>query len=162
MQPLLIIKLLVLLSIANGAPAITTQILGDRFSQPIDGGLVFFDRRRLFGPSKTIRGALISIALTAAAAPLLGLDAIIGAVVGGGAIAGDLFSSFLKRRLDFAPSSQAIGLDQIPEALFPLLACYRLLSLSAVDILVTVTAFSLGAILLSPVFHRIGLRDRPF
>ncbi len=162
MQLLLIIKLLVLLSIANGAPAITTQILGDRFSQPIDGGLVFFDRRRLFGPSKTIRGALISIALTAAAAPLLGLDAIIGAVVGGGAIAGDLFSSFLKRRLDFAPSSQAIGLDQIPEALFPLLACYRLLSLSAVDILVTVTAFSLGAILLSPIFHRIGLRDRPF
>jgi hypothetical protein len=35
-------------------------------------------------------------------------------------------SSFIKRRLALVPSSQAIGLDQIPESLFPLLACRQL------------------------------------
>src|SRR3954470_15157843 len=122
----------------------------------------FFDGRRLFGPSKTIRGALASIALTTAVAPLLGLEASIGALAGGMAILGDLFSSFVKRRLGFPPSAQAIGLDQIPEALFPALACSMLFPLGALDIAVVVAGFSIGALLLSPVFYRIGLRDRPF
>jgi hypothetical protein len=41
MQPLLIAKLIVLLSIANGAPVILKKIFGDRFSRTIDGGLLF-------------------------------------------------------------------------------------------------------------------------
>jgi CDP-2,3-bis-(O-geranylgeranyl)-sn-glycerol synthase len=82
--------------------------------------------------------------------------------VAGTAMVGDLISSFIKRRLGFAPSSRVTGLDQIPESLFPLLACRDLLSLSGIDILAGAAVFSLGAILLSPVFHRIGIRDRPF
>ena len=163
MQPLLIAKLIVLLSIANGTPVLLKKLFGDRFSQPIDGGLLFFDQRRLLGPpSKTVRGALVSIVLTTLAAPLLGLEASTGALVASMAMVGDLFSSFIKRRLDFAPSSRVTGLDQIPESLFPLLACRDLLSLSGIDILTGAAVFSLGAILLSPVFHRIGIRDRPF
>jgi len=162
MQPLIIAKLIVLLSIANGAPVILKKIFGDRFSRTIDGGLLFFDRRRLLGPSKTIRGALASVVLTTLAATLLGLEAATGALVAGTAMIGDLFSSFIKRRLDFAPSSRVTGLDQIPESLFPLLACRGQLSLTWIDILTGAAVFSLGAILLSPVFHRIGIRDRPF
>jgi CDP-archaeol synthase len=113
-------------------------------------------------PVKDSPGALASVVLTTAAAPLLGFEPSVGAVVGCTAIIGDLLSSFVKRRLGFAPSSQAMLLDQIPEALFPVLACSVLLPLSAVDIVVVVASFSVGAILLSPVFHRIGLRDRPF
>src|SRR2546421_11799488 len=64
MQPLLIAKLIVLLSIANGTPVILKKVFGDRFSWPIDGGLLFFDRRPLLGPSKTIRGALASVVVT--------------------------------------------------------------------------------------------------
>lgn len=162
MHPLLIAKLIVLLSTANGTPVLAKRLCGDRLSQPIDGDLVFFDRRPLFGPSKTIRGALVSVVLTTLAALALGLDAATGALVGSMAIVGDLFSSFIKRRLDFAPSSRATGLDQIPEALFPLLTCRGLLSLSALDILVGAAVFWIGSMLLSPVFHRIGIRDRPF
>lgn len=162
MHPVLIAKLVILLSLANGAPVLVKRLLGNRFARPIDGGLVFADGRRVFGPSKTIRGAFASIALTTAAAPLFGFEAALGAVAGGMAVIGDLLSSFVKRRLGFAPSSQAIGLDQIPEALFPVLACSALLPLSAIDVVVTVAGFSLGVILFSPVFHRIGLRDRPF
>jgi CDP-2,3-bis-(O-geranylgeranyl)-sn-glycerol synthase len=162
MHPLLVAKLIILLSIANGTPVLLKKLFGDRFSQPIDGGLLFFDQRRLLGPSKTVRGALVSIVLTTLAAPLLGLEASTGALVASMAMVGDLFSSFIKRRLDFAPSSRVTGLDQIPESLFPLLACRGVLSLSGIDILTGAAVFSLGAILLSPVFHRIGIRDRPF
>lgn len=162
MQPLLIAKLIVLLSIANGTPVLAKKLCGDRFAQPIDGGLRFFDRRQVLGPSKTIRGAVVSLALTTAGAPLLGLAAAIGALVGSMAIAGDLFSSFLKRRLNLLPSSRVTGLDQIPESLFPLLACRGSLSLTALDILVCVAIFVIGEVILSPILYRIGLRDRPF
>jgi CDP-archaeol synthase len=162
MHPVLIAKLLVLLSIANGTPVLMKRAFRDRFSQPLDGGARFIDSRRVFGPSKTIRGALASIVFTTATAPLLGLEPVIGALTGGMAVIGDLVSSFLKRRLDFAPSSQAIGLDQIPEALCPMLVCAFVLPLSALDVILTVAAFSVGVIVLSPVLHRVGIRDRPF
>src|SRR5207244_1986015 len=102
------------------------------FSFPLDAGTIFFDGRPLFGPSKTIRGILISVLITIASAPLIGLDLTIGAIVAGAAMAGDLFSSFVKRRLNSPPSSQALGLDQVPESLFPMLACRDALSLTLI------------------------------
>src|SRR5882724_4149014 len=118
-----ILQSLALLALANGAPVLGKKIFGSRFSRPLDGGIAFVDGRPLFGPSKTIRGILLSLAATTLAAPLLGLDAATGAVAGAAAMAGDLFSSFVKRRLARKSSSQALGLDQLPESLFPLLAC---------------------------------------
>ncbi len=162
MQPLLIAKLIVLLSIANGAPVLLKKLCGDRLSHPIDGGMNFFDGRPLFGHSKTIRGVLVAVALTTAGAPLLGLAASTGTLVGSMAMVGDLFSSFVKRRLNLLPSSRVTGLDQIPESLFPLLAYSGLLPLSALDILIGVAAFLIGEILLSRIFYRIGLRDQPY
>jgi hypothetical protein len=104
---------------------------------------------------------LASVALTTVAAPLLDIEPAIGALIGATAMLGDLFSSFVKRRLGFAPSSRLTGFDQIPESLLPLLACLEALSLSAIDILIGVGVFSIGAILLSPAFHA-GFRDTPF
>jgi CDP-2,3-bis-(O-geranylgeranyl)-sn-glycerol synthase len=77
-------------------------------------------------------------------------------------LAGDLLSSFLKRRFDLAPSTKATGLDQIPEALFPLLACRSALSLTAIDIATGCIIFFIGAVLFSRLFFRLGLRDRPY
>jgi CDP-2,3-bis-(O-geranylgeranyl)-sn-glycerol synthase len=162
LHPDLIAKLVILLSIANGTPVLLNKVLHGRFAHPIDAGLRFVDGRRLFGPSKTVRGVVACVILTAAAAPLLGLEPIAGTILGGMAVAGDLVSSFLKRRLALAPSSQAIGLDQIPESLLPVLACTGLMPLTVLDIVIAVAVFTVGAILLSPVFHRVGLRDRPF
>lgn len=144
MHPLLIAKVILLLSIANGAPVLLKRVFGNRFSYPIDSGSVFLDRRPLFGPSKTIRGVLVSIVTTTAAAPLLDFGAAAGALFGVMAVLGDLLSSFVKRRLGFAPSSQAIGLDQLPESLFPVLACRNLLRLSGLDVFVAVVAFFSG------------------
>ena len=88
MQPWLILQLLALLLLANGTPVIATKIFGARYSYPLDGNVNLADGRRLFGPSKTIRGVGLAILATMAGAPLIGLGWEIGAVVGGGAMAG--------------------------------------------------------------------------
>jgi hypothetical protein len=77
-------------------------------------------------------------------------------------MAGDLLSSFIKRRLDRPPSSRATGLDQIPESLIPLLACRTALSLTVWDIIVTAALFFAGEVALSRLFYRLRLRDRPY
>ena len=162
MQLLHILQLLVLITLANGAPIIAKKIFGPRFSFPLDAGTVFFDGRPLFGASKTIRGILISVLITTASAPLIGLDLTIGAIVAGAAMAGDLFSSFVKRRLNSPPSSHALGLDQVPESLFPMLACRDALSLTIADIALGVGIFFIGALILSRFLFRAHLRDEPY
>ena len=162
MQFLPVLKLLVLLTLANGTPIVTKKILGPRFSYPLDGGIKLGDGRPLFGSSKTIRGILVSIVVTTAAAPLLGLSLGVGATVAAAAMAGDLFSSFTKRRLNFPSSSQALGLDQIPESLLPMLACANALSLTATDIVLGVAIFFVGELILSRLLYWLRLRDRPY
>jgi len=114
-----ILQLLILLAIANSAPIAAKRLLHDRFSYPLDGGFVFFDGRPLFGPSKTIRGILIAVLVTSICAPLIGLEWETGALIASVAMVGDLFSSFLKRRMKLPSSGKATGLDQVPESLFP-------------------------------------------
>src|SRR6202521_1411808 len=103
MQPLAILQSMVLLTLANGAPIVAKKIFRRRFSGPLDFGLVFLDGRALFGSSKTVRGVLVSILITTAGAPLVGLPPKIGTLVAVTAMAGDLFSSFAKRRLNLRP-----------------------------------------------------------
>ena len=162
MHEILILQLLILLAMANGAPVIAKLILGDKFAAPVDGGALFGDGRPWFGPSKTIRGLVFAVLATTGAALLLGLGWAVGALVGTVAIASDLLSSFVKRRLGLAPSSQAIGLDQIPESLFPLLAARLLLPLGALDIAVATMLFFAGELLLSRLLYKWHVRDRPY
>jgi len=155
-------QLLVLLTLANGFPVIAKRIFGKNYAVPIDGDVRFVDGQPLLGPSKTIRGVVVSLLVTALGAILLGLQFWLGLLVASTAMVGDLLSSFLKRRLHLAPSSKATGLDQIPESLFPLLACRSALSLTALDIAVGCAIFFAGEILLSRLFFWLRLRDRPY
>ena len=77
-------------------------------------------------------------------------------------MAGDLVSSFIKRRLGRPPSTRAIGLDQIPESLLPLLACKLPLLLSWMDIFAGVVLFLVGELLLSRLLYRAHIRDQPY
>jgi len=162
MHPLLIFKLLVLLMLANGAPVIGKDILKRRFAYPADFGVHLGDGRFLFGPSKTVRGVLLSLVVTSLGAKIIGLGWKIGLLVSAVAMAGDLCSSFLKRRMDLQPGGKATGLDQVPESLLPLLACKSVLSLAALDITAGVVSFFFGELLLSRVLYRIGLREHPY
>src|SRR5258707_15860246 len=155
-------RLLFLLALANGAPVLAKKMFGNRFSRPLDGGARCHDGQPLFGASKTIRGIIFSVLATVMGALLTGLGCKTGALIGSVAMAGDLFSSFLKRRMKLPPSSRAIGLDQVPESLFPLLACRRPFSLTAFDTVATVMAFFIGEILISRILYKVRLRDRPY
>ena len=52
MQWLLSLKLVVLLTVANGIPAVAWRVFGEYFNRPLDGGVAFFDRQPIFGHSK--------------------------------------------------------------------------------------------------------------
>ena len=162
MHPVVILQLLILLMLANGTPVIAKKILGNRYLYPLDGNLAFADGRPVFGRSKTIRGVVLAVVVTTASAPLIGLGWRIGFLVGSFAMAGDLFSSFCKRRLGLPSSSRASGLDQVPESLLPLLACRDLLGLTAADIVVCVVMFVVGEVVLSRLLYAFRLRDRPY
>jgi CDP-2,3-bis-(O-geranylgeranyl)-sn-glycerol synthase len=157
----LLLQLLILLVVANGTAVVAKKILGVAFGRPLDGGALFVDGEPIFGPSKTIRGVVVSLLGTSICAALMDLGWQVGTLIAFFAIAGDLFSSFVKRRLRLASSSMAIGLDHIPESLFPLLASRLLLPLSTLDIIVGVTVFVVGALILSPLLFKLNLRDEP-
>jgi len=158
----LILQMLVLLGLANGTPVILNKLFGRRFSYPIDGGGKFVDGQPVLGSSKTIRGVVSSILVTGAGAPVLGLDWRIGIATGAMAMAGDLLSSFLKRRMHLLAASKATGLDQVPESLLPLLVCRHALSLTMLDIACLVAAFFVGEVFLSILFYKFRLRERPY
>src|SRR5947209_906711 len=116
MHPVVVLQLLILLMLANGTPVIAKKMFGFHYSYPLDGNLTFADGRPVLGRSKTIRGVVLAVLVTTAGASLIGLGWSIGLLVGSFAMAGDLFSSFCKRRLGLPSSSRANGLDPLPEA----------------------------------------------
>lgn len=156
------LRLLLLLAVANTAPLLAKRLFGARWSTPLDGGLRFLDGRPLLGASKTVRGLVAATLASALAAPLLGLPAAIGAVLGVGAMLGDALASFTKRRLGTPPSGRATGLDQIPEALLPLLLLQAALDLGLLQIAAITLAFFVLEIPLAWLAHRLGLRDQPY
>lgn len=162
MQWLLILKMVTLLTVANGAPVIADKLLDKSFNQSLDCGVAFFDGRPLFGRSKTMRGILFSLIATTALAAPIGVEWTSGLIVGGTAMVGDLTSSFLKRRVGLSPSSRAIGLDQVPESLFPTVAIRSTLGLSVFDIIAVLTIFFLGEVLLSRLLFKLNIRNRPY
>lgn len=157
-----VLQLVVLLALANGSPIVVKWTFGSKGAWPLDGNMNFIDGRPLFGASKTIRGIAVSLFVTSACAPLLGLTAPIGLLVAGVAMGGDLFSSFIKRRLGLRPGGKATGLDQIPESLFSLLACRQILSLTVLDIIAGTAIFFIGAMVLSRLLFELHVRDRPY
>jgi CDP-2,3-bis-(O-geranylgeranyl)-sn-glycerol synthase len=152
--------ILLLLLIANGAPLLTGKLLR-QYNHPLDGESNFIDGRPLFGPSKTMRGILAALVATPLASMALGLGWLPGLLIGLFAMIGDLFSSFLKRRLNMPSGSRASGLDHIPESLFPLLACSTVVELPAFQIFLLVALFFSGGFLLSRIARWLGIREHP-
>jgi CDP-diglyceride synthetase len=159
---LAILRSLILISAANGAPVLFARLLGTRFARPIDGGIVWRDGHPLLGRSKTWRGLAAAVVLAACAAVLISLPWQAGALAGVSAMAGDCFSSFVKRRFGLEPSSMTLGLDQVPESLFPAVASGVYLPLGPSDVIVIVLVFSVGVLAMSRLFYAVGLRDRPY
>lgn len=153
---------LVLLAVANGMPVLIRKLFGSRFANTIDFGMMFLDNRPLFGRSKTWRGLVSAILMTSLLAPFFGLSMTLGATFGAYAMAGDLLSSFFKRRLGYEESSRFRLLDTIPESLFPVFFLHSDLNSTMPDVIVSVMLFFTLEVTLSPLLFRLHIRKRPY
>jgi len=156
------LKLLLILVFANGAPIVAGQLFRNKYNRPVDFGIRLVDQKRLLGDSKSWRGLFSAIILATAGAVVLGFNWKTGLLLGSWSMLGDLFSSFIKRRLGMRPSSQALGLDQIPESLFPLLAVSPVLELEWWRMLYLVLLFIVIELTLSRLLFRLKIRKRPY
>ncbi len=156
-----LLHLLLLILIANGAPIIARKVLASRYSLPLDFGFKL-GTHDLLGPSKTWRGLIASIMLTTGVAWLLDYSLQTGVLIALAAMVGDVFSSFIKRRLHMKSSSMAPLLDQIPESLFPLLLMREQFALDAVSIVILLCGFIVLELVLSQILYRLGIRKTPY
>ena len=126
--------------VANSTPV----LLGG--GPPIDRGREFVDGRRLFGATKTVKGFTYGLLLGSAAGLaeailfrnyLLLLAGIFASL---GALLGDLFGAFLKRRLDIPPGHPLPVVDQLDFILGALVLTSPLLNVTVGAVLILVMA----------------------
>ena len=158
---LISLELFVMLVLANGAPVVAAGLLKGIWSAPVDGGRLWKDGRPILGKSKTWRGVVSGGLACGLFSLITGLGFIFGVVFGVFGLIGDMLSSFIKRRRDLASSARAVGLDQIPEALLPMLLAMWWLPVSGWVVIGVVVLFTLSNIFASPLLYRIGIRRQP-
>jgi hypothetical protein len=107
----------------------------------MDLGIVLPDGERLLGSHKTWRGLVAGALACAFVARLTGMPYAVGAGFGVASLAGDALSSGIKRRLRLPPGANVPGLDQLPEALLPIILYCTTLRLNAVEIALVAAAF---------------------
>ncbi|MBS7657011.1 MAG: CDP-2,3-bis-(O-geranylgeranyl)-sn-glycerol synthase [Candidatus Bathyarchaeia archaeon] len=110
---------------ANGAPV----LFGG--GKPIDGGRKFRDGKPIFGSHKTVRGFISGIIIGTFVGWIqetyglsVGLpqgSMILGFIMSLGALIGDLFGSFIKRRMNLEPGAHLPLSDQLDFVLAALL-----------------------------------------
>lgn len=126
---------------ANLLPPLASLLTVDRFDRPVDGGVLWRDGRPLFGPHKTLRGVLATLAGGSLVFPLLGVrweQAGLAALL---VVAGDLFTSFGKRRVGLASGASVAVVDQLFEGLWPAWYLGVVLNLSWWEPVVAVAIF---------------------
>ena len=145
------LKALTLLGVAHMAPWAAAYLLGDRLAAPIDGGMTLRDGRRVLGDHKTWRGLVAAVLTCAAAGALLGYSISLGTAFAILALAGDAVSSLIKRRLRLEPGAEFPALDQIPEALIPLLGLWSPLGIGPSAVWVLTGVFTLADLAAMPL-----------
>ena len=156
------IEILAILIAVNGAPVLAAYYLGSRANQPVDGGWRLLDGRPLFGDAKTWRGLTAALFTSCVLSLLLGYGFVFGLVFGLLVMAGDLSSSFIKRRRGLASSDQSRGFDQLPESFLPALYITYYLGIAWWWSLLWAAIFMLLEILISLPLYRLHIRNRPY
>jgi CDP-2,3-bis-(O-geranylgeranyl)-sn-glycerol synthase len=153
----LVCSLLLIVLLSNAAPVLARLAFGKHLAWRIDAGCRLADGRPLLGAAKTYRGIAASLLLTAPAAEVLGLGWRLGLIMALAAMAGDLLSSFIKRRLGKPVHARSALLDGIPEVLLPVLAVATPLALTWLEGLVVVFGF----VALHDMLERLAVRFGP-
>jgi CDP-2,3-bis-(O-geranylgeranyl)-sn-glycerol synthase len=137
-----LIALLMLIS-TNAGAWLGGTLLPARWRVPLDGGAVLCDRQRWLGQHKTWAGLITGLLSCGAVALCVRRPFLLGVAFGALSLAGDCASSFVKRRLRCRPGAELPLLDQLPEALAPLLVLARPLGLSWLESLAIAAIFML-------------------
>ena len=155
------LAVLLLLGVANISPIVARHLFKERFSLPVDFNKSFFDKRPILGTHKTWRGLFSSLLVTSLAGPMFGIRTEVAFWLAFWSMLGDLTSSFIKRRLALKSGARCVGVDQIIEALLPVLIMRKTLSISWLDCILIVLLFTFFDIVLSPILYRVGFRRNP-
>ena len=115
----IILEVLVLLLATNGAPVLAARFFRRYGDAPLDLGKRLADGYPLLGSSKTWRGLIVALVTACLLSELFGYGAWFGLVFGMLVMAGDLCSSFVKRRRGLKPGDRFLGWDQVPESFIP-------------------------------------------
>ena len=151
--------------IANATPT----IFGG--GTPLDLGKKLPDGRRIFGDHKTIRGLISGIicgTLTGILIPFLDSNislyqSIIRAcLLSIGTHIGDLFGSFIKRRLDLKPGQGAPVLDQLGFLVFALLITYPFYPIGIYEIFFLIILTAIAHPTTNLIAYILGIKDRPY
>ncbi|MDR4496232.1 MAG: CDP-archaeol synthase [Nitrospirales bacterium] len=156
------LQLLIVVIAANGAPILGRLLMKNFWSDPLDLGTRFIDGRPLLGSSKTFRGVIFGVVTAGLFAEVVALPFEVGILVGALAMCGDLASSFVKRRFGLQSEAMALGLDQIPESVIPLIGVKSIFELSWRGIGLTVGAFLVLELLLSILLFKLHIRKHPY
>jgi CDP-2,3-bis-(O-geranylgeranyl)-sn-glycerol synthase len=92
----------------------------------------------------------------------LGYTVQFGLVFASLAMAGDLFSSFVKRRRGMAPSDQCVGLDQLPEAALPSVYVVAVTALPWWWAILLPLLFTFLQLVISRPLYWLKIRKRPY
>ncbi len=133
---------MILLIMANLMPWALGLMCGSRWAAPMDCGMVWRDGTRLLGSHKTWRGLAVSLLGCGGTSALLGMHWWFGVRFAALSMLGDAISSALKRRRGREPGQDDVGLDQLPEALLPLIVFRHALKLDWWEIVLVTTVFA--------------------
>lgn len=158
---LLPLELFLMLVLANGSPVVLARLWPKQDEWRVDAGRLWRDGNPVFGGSKTWRGLLVAVLSCLLFALWAELGWMFGLWFGVLAMAGDLLSSFAKRRMGLKASARAIWLDQLPEGILPMVLAWLWLPLPWWQAMAVAVLFALSNILISPLLYRLGIRSQP-
>lgn len=134
---------LLLVMAANVAPWAAGRYLSRYWRAPLDGGATLADGTRVLGDHKTWRGLVVGVLACAVVAWPLDIPLLLGVAFGALSLAADTATSFIKRRLRLQPGTEIPVVDQLPEALVPLLVLARPLGLGLIESITIALVFLL-------------------
>ena len=140
---------------------------------PIDCGRFFFDRKPIFGAHKTIRGFFSGLLVGTLVGVLQNLlssfeivpfeyPILFGFTTSLGALIGDLFESFIKRRLNLKPGALFPIVDQLDFIIGSLLFSLFILPPSLITIILIVIITPPIHLLTNFIAYQIGIKKTPW
>ncbi|MHA1905816.1 MAG: CDP-2,3-bis-(O-geranylgeranyl)-sn-glycerol synthase [Candidatus Thorarchaeota archaeon] len=180
---------LIELAIWLGLPAWIANSMPVLFGggRSIDGGRLYSDGRRILGDGKTIRGFVVGVFLGTLTGlgqyfaapylqPLLEMYVVVtpamehvlhmtipaAFLMSLGALTGDMFGSFIKRRIDIKSGNPALVLDQLGFILMGLILAAPFLQPEAVYVIILVTTTLAIHWISNALGYLLGLKKHPW